>query len=304
VKYLFWIVHISIIGLSVCAASCTSDTGIKMVKVKGHLMRAQTAGMSHGNAGQPTVVFEAGAGESFATWNSVVPAVAEFARTIAYERSGNGESEWDGQQPTSKHVAENLHLLLQQLGAAPPYVLVGHSLGGWYIRMYTGFYPEEVAGLVYVDGGLLPSEKDLLALYKALGAPAEDLTVHTERYRKNVADIIAQASPGASRAELQVSDPCGVDVQALPYEVPIAALMAAKIESSKQEWYRFFPCEPEECRARELSVTMGWFSRLGLTVPDGTFIVDRKSGHYIQNDNPELVISAIRRVVSSARKRR
>lgn len=303
-KHRHWIVRIPIFVFCVFAASCTKGPSIKMVEAKGHRLRVQTAGMHHTTANQPTVIFEAGAGDSLETWSLVVPAVAEFTHTIAYERSGNGESEWDGQQPTPQHVADNLHALLEQIGARPPYVLVGHSLGGWYNRMYAGLYPQEIAGLIYVDGGLLPSEEDLLELYKALGATTEDLETHAEKYRKTVADFNAQASPAAYRAELQVAvDPYGVDVQALPRKVPIVALMAAKLDPGRQEWYRLFPCEPEDCHALALSVNMRWMSRLALTVPDGTFIVDRKSGHHIQNDDPELVIAAIRRVVSSTKKR-
>jgi len=73
-----------------------------MVEVNGHRMRVETVGAKHSSRNQPAVVFEAGGATSLETWRKVFPAVAEFASVIAYDRSGLGESDWDGQRPTLK----------------------------------------------------------------------------------------------------------------------------------------------------------------------------------------------------------
>ena len=112
--------------------------GLRNVEVDGHRMRVRTTGIENAEPGAPIVVFEAGAGGGLATWGSVVEDVANFAPVVAYDRAGLRRSEWDGQLPTPRHVAENLHALLEQVGAQPPYVLVGHSPGGRYIWMFTG----------------------------------------------------------------------------------------------------------------------------------------------------------------------
>ena len=71
-----------------------------------------------------------------------------------------------------------------------------------------------------------------------------------------------------------------------------------------EEWYRqLYPCEPKECRFRELSVKINWASRLALAA-EGTLIVDTQSSHFIQEDSPDLVIFAIRKVLSSVSRSR
>lgn len=90
---------------------------------------------------------------------------------MAYDRAGIGLSESDGQPPTPEHVAERLHAILDVLGADPPYVLVGHSLGGPYVRAFSGMFPAEIAGLVYVDPlDFTATLSDQLAPFEAIGA--------------------------------------------------------------------------------------------------------------------------------------
>jgi pimeloyl-ACP methyl ester carboxylesterase len=124
----------------------------RMVEVDGHHMRVQTSGLMTRETGTPVVVFEAGfMRDGISAWGSIVRGVAEFAPFVAYDRAGIGRSEPDGERPTPQHIAENLHALLGVLGVELPYVLVGHSLGGPLIRMYTALYPDEVAGLLDID---------------------------------------------------------------------------------------------------------------------------------------------------------
>jgi hypothetical protein len=78
----------------------------------------------------------------------------------------------------------------------------------------------------------------------------------------------------------------------------------AKMVPEAEEWYgELYPCEPTECRAHELSVKIGWSSRMALTAGEGMLIVDTESTHFIQDDNPDLVIFAIHRVLSSIGRR-
>ena len=166
---------LSVFVICVCATSSLAQAqDTRMVEVDGHQMHVMTIGLENDQSGSPVVVFEAGLGLRLATWGSVVSDVADFAPVVAYDRAGVGQSEPDGEQPTPRHVAENLHALLEQVGAEPPYVLVGHSLGGLLIRMFVGMYPEDVAGLVYVDPTMITTEEDQRALEEALGISRED----------------------------------------------------------------------------------------------------------------------------------
>jgi pimeloyl-ACP methyl ester carboxylesterase len=122
----------------------------QMVDVGGYQMHIHCRG-PEGNDGGPTVVLDTGLGEPSLSWGSVPEQIAEFARVCTYDRAGLG---WSERSPTSRlpiHIVEELHTLLTRAQVKPPYVLVGHSNGGLYAYLYADEYPGEVAGLVLVD---------------------------------------------------------------------------------------------------------------------------------------------------------
>ena len=103
----------------------------KLVNVEGHKLSYKVAG-----AGSPTVVLEYGLGGSSGDWDSVFPAVAHFTRVVSYDRAGYGKSEPGPAPRSQEQLAKELHTLLHNAGIMPPYVLVGHSLGGANIRAF------------------------------------------------------------------------------------------------------------------------------------------------------------------------
>lgn len=92
--------------------------------------------------GTPTVVLDSGLGESFITWRKVQPKISEFTRVCSYDRAGLGYSDSSPHARTGKDIAEELHALLQHVGLAGPIILVGHSAGGYNVRVYTSLYPD------------------------------------------------------------------------------------------------------------------------------------------------------------------
>ena len=101
--------------------------------------------------GAPAVVFESGLGLSGYSWVFVQREVAKFTRACWYDRAGYAWSDAGPYPRDSVAVSHDLHRLLQAAGVAGPYVLVGHSLGGFHVRVYNRLYPAEVAGVVFVD---------------------------------------------------------------------------------------------------------------------------------------------------------
>ena len=101
--------------------------------------------------GRPVVVFESGLGAGLTAWDQVFPKVAAFTTAFVYSRPGYGSSEWSNTPRTGAVVVEELRATLRKRGLAPPYLLVGHSLGGLYLQLFARLHPDEVAGLVLVD---------------------------------------------------------------------------------------------------------------------------------------------------------
>lgn len=101
--------------------------------------------------GSPTVILEALSGGFSSYWAWVQPEVAKQVRVCAYDRAGFGWSENDPQPESPQRTAQNLHTLLTNANIAGPFVMVGHSKGGIYVREYAALYPQEVVGIVLLD---------------------------------------------------------------------------------------------------------------------------------------------------------
>jgi pimeloyl-ACP methyl ester carboxylesterase len=101
----------------------------------------------------PIVILEAGVGDFSFDWSLVQPEVAKFARVYSYDRAGYAWSEMGPKPHTMHQDVYNLHTLLQKANVPAPYILVGASHGALLVRIFAELYPEEVAGIVLVDGG-------------------------------------------------------------------------------------------------------------------------------------------------------
>jgi pimeloyl-ACP methyl ester carboxylesterase len=119
----------------------------QLIDVGGHRLHLQCVG-----SGTPVVVLESGLGEPAASWGWISAAVASDTTVCAYDRAGRGWSEPASGLQDGIAVATDLHTLLNRGHVAGPFVLVGHSSGAQYVRIFAGRYPEAVAGMVLLDG--------------------------------------------------------------------------------------------------------------------------------------------------------
>jgi pimeloyl-ACP methyl ester carboxylesterase len=101
--------------------------------------------------GSPTVVFNAGPGDMWVTWEQVMSEVAKFTRVCAYDRAGVGSSSPGPKPRTSQQMADEFALLLEKGNIPGPYVLVSHSTSNWIDRLYTAQHRDQVAALVFVS---------------------------------------------------------------------------------------------------------------------------------------------------------
>lgn len=235
-------------------------------------------------SGSPAVVFESGLGDSSDSWNPVIREVAAWTRVVAYDRAGLGESPPARAPRTARQIALELHQALGKAEIAPPYVLVGHSAGGFYVRVFANLYPDEVAALVLVD----PTPEDFFQKVAAVQAPGEHekLAEQMERY-------VAEASPGR-KAEWEQLDGLSAEARSapLPAGLPVTLLTGMKLEPGRNN---------PRVQALWLELHRQWMAQGAAQAGTAEHIVTRKSGHYIHHDEPELVVEAIRQAVERAR---
>ena len=247
--------------------------------------------------GRPTVILEAGYRNDADIWSTevshppaVLPGIAAFTRVCAYDRPGTlldaGHRSRSDPVPmprTARDLVADLHALLRAAHVPGPYVLVGHSLGGMLVRLYASTYPRQVAGLVLVDA--------FSEAVKALLGP-----VHwpsTER-------LLNQPPPGLAHYR---------DLETLTWDASIAQMQAAKplrplplVVLCHGRPFQLPPTLPAGFSAaayeRAWRAAQNGLARLE---PGTPHIIATASGHYIQLQQPELVIRAVRQVVQKAR---
>jgi pimeloyl-ACP methyl ester carboxylesterase len=233
-------------------------------------------------SGGPTVVLEDGLTDSAATWSGVVPAIAAFAQVVSYDRPNTiaGASDPAPAPRTAADVVADLHVLLEAEAVPGPYVLVGHSVGGLFVRLFASNYPDEVAGLVLVDASHEEQDVRRQALVSAELFAAEQQAVQGSNSEGIDLDAsFAQVREARAAAPLR--------------PMPLVVLSAGQADPA------FFPAGwPMDAEARlhdELQTDLA-----GL-VPGGRHVVAEQSRHYVQQSQPDLVVAAIRAVVAAVR---
>jgi pimeloyl-ACP methyl ester carboxylesterase len=133
--------------LTLLAAAALSDTVSPELVQVGNL-RVETKVEGTGN---PPVILESGFTGGLFLWGPVQSQIAKETLTLSYERAGLGRSDLGPEPRSAEQIARELHALLAAKAISPPYILVGHSAGGLYVRVFARMYPKAIAGLVLVD---------------------------------------------------------------------------------------------------------------------------------------------------------
>jgi pimeloyl-ACP methyl ester carboxylesterase len=139
------------VGLIISVIACSGAEAkavTQLVDIGGYRLSVTCRGETSG----PTVIIEAGRGNTAGDWQDVEPDVAKFVRICSYDRAGLGASDARPGTATGDEVARELHAALANLDIEPPYVIAAHSIGVLYARLFVEQFPDDVAGLVLVDG--------------------------------------------------------------------------------------------------------------------------------------------------------
>ena len=226
--------------------------------------------------GTPTVVLEAGSGTDSATWSAVIDELASTTRACAYDRAGRGRSD-PTERHTLSHAVAELRALLATAGESPPYVMVGHSLGGAYVRVFAAENRDDVAAVVLVDTFDPDLQED--RIHPLLGPLRAEYEATLNGLRDHVSRVDSLNWP-ESEAQLRASS-----LEGLPIEVVVAP--------------RY---EPRLSEAQNAEITAAWRAAYESLSPGSVrHTIAWGAGHIVQVDRPDLVIEATRRLVALVR---
>jgi pimeloyl-ACP methyl ester carboxylesterase len=275
----------------------------RLVEVGGHKMHLDCEGQ-----GTPTVVLESGLWDDSIVWHNVQPEIAKLTQVCSYDRAGLGYSDpRPDQVPDSRNIARHLHLLLANARVSPPYVLVGHALGGMHIRVYQNLYPSDVVGMVLVDSGHPDQENRL---------PPEMNKIQSDLYLKSKlwGLLVPLGIP-------RLLGECGVTVECRwqtvkAREAEVQAIPASAAEARHAGSLDSMPLvvvsrDPEKGAAPGLippdvsrRVEQQWAEmqeELVRLSTNGSHVVAIGGTHDVQIDRGDVVIAAIRKVFDAAR---
>lgn len=262
--------------------------------------------------GSPTVVLESGldiAGSE--AWNTVQPLIAEETRVCSYDRAGILWSEARSEPRDANRIAEELHALLTAAMVAPPYVMVGHSLGGLLVRVYEGRYPEDVAGVVLVDSSHPEQFERYPPLVQRMMARVDSVRpsrlatrfMMDSGLRRLRADpptdalqaYIWRSLPDGYYGELAARDTMSAEAAEVTSfgELPLMVLTAGKVAP--------MPGAPDSIPAALYRTWLALQDELATLSSNSVHKIIEGSTHYIQVDAPYAVVQAVGEVVAAVR---
>jgi pimeloyl-ACP methyl ester carboxylesterase len=220
--------------------------------------------------GTRTVILESGLGDTLDVWKTVQPLIAAgCARTVSYNRAGYLGSDNSNAPRDSETIVAELREELQRQNIKPPYILVGHSLGGLYMQYFARNYPQEVSGLVLVDS---THWEQHLAMGNQANTPYNSRTA------------VTLFMPWIMRREINDSVDAGKQVHASPAATNIPTIVLSSTRGPTGE-------TPS---ARALAARLQ--DEIAADFPDSDHVRVDDSGHYIQRDHPEVVVEAARKL--------
>lgn len=216
--------------------------------------------------GKPTVIMDAGYGDFSKVWDSLIGDISTLSNVLIYDRAGLGKSEKSSNPRTSREMIKELKELLNETKIKPPYILVGHSFGGVNMRMFATEYQNEVCGLVLVDS--TPEdyrERFLPTMSKDFQQAYNKQFVYEGNY-----DEFMESLKQLKETRLKLN-------------IPLIVLSAGKKAHYSKESQELW----NEMQREILEISS-----------NGELVIAENSAHYIQNDEPEVVVSAIKKLIN------
>ncbi|WP_159064970.1 alpha/beta fold hydrolase [Thaumasiovibrio subtropicus] len=233
--------------------------------------------------GDVVVFFEAGAVSGMAGWNAVWNQLPSDITAVRYSRVGEGSSDRCDGQRQAKHYVSDAKQLLNLLNIHQPVIYVSHSLGGIIARQFAVTHPERVSAMLMLDPA---NERDveIVTQIDPVNGPKEIAETKRRDYALAATqwcfvDMIWEKQPSFSFPEIQ--------------DIPITLIATIKVPSSPQNLF-----ETAEGRKLWGQFQQDWVE----SFPRGKAVLTQKSGHFIQDDEPQLVINELIELLAAIKK--
>jgi pimeloyl-ACP methyl ester carboxylesterase len=297
-----WLLFFCLLHSAFCIPASAQPVG-KLVDIGGRKLHIVCMG-----SGSPTVVMESGAAEGFYSWWLVQQKLRDEVRTCSYDRAGFGWSDPTPSRSVSGY-ADDLHALLAAAGEKPPFILVGHSLGGSFVQRYYWKYPNDVAAIIAVDpanneASFPPFDayREVAAKYRAKRTKEMEEWRATDKWPKQSFPsqlprdlrerlIAASASRNWWEARFAEGSLPDLTVAMTPEQrrvgVPLVVIIATKSDKPPDWSDETFAQYRQRARAMDEEIVSR--SKEGK-------LVEAPTSHSVQLDDPGLVANEIRRI--------
>ena len=301
----------------------------RLIDVGGFRLHLHCSG-----SGRPAVVMDSALAGSSISWSLIQPDVSRLTRACSYDRAGFGWSDAGPMPRTAGRVADELRVLLDRGGVAPPFVLVGHSFGGLVMRIFAARYRSDVSGLVLVDPAhpedwVTPAPKEQIKIDRGIKLCRSGATAARVGAARLVSGLVTFGLFGVARGLATVVSRGGLSREDEGVLAPYWKLPPETRRPLRQFWTqeKFFAALGSQIAsistsaAETLAAAAGGYGDLPLVTISSTdpgdyrlrqqealarlsdrgrHVVASKSGHWIPLDQPQVVIEAIREVLADA----
>jgi len=280
--------------------------------------------LSCAGSGSPTVILDSGAGAPGYSWTDIQARLAPLTQVCWFDRPGEGWSDPGPFPRTSEAIARDLHAALGRARVSPPYVYAGHSFGGLDARVYNGLYPQDIAGMVLIDAAHEdePRRAPKFMLGHSLPRPLWRPLHYLARasYRVGLIRLI-KGSPSLPQGR----QPTESEISAALMQQPKAVATLADFVTNPEDYAEaarargmgdkplivltagrpYAPSGNAETDREAAAYQQAWIHeiqpKLVRLSTRGKQLVVTNSGHGIPEQAPDVVVNAIREVVTEAR---
>jgi pimeloyl-ACP methyl ester carboxylesterase len=302
----------------------------RLIDIGGHRLHLLESGPQNNG---PTVLLEAGLMSTILSWSNLQRELSKSHHVVSIDRAGLGWSDLGPMPRTSDRIVNELHLLLQRAGVPPPYILVGHSFGGLTMPLFASRFPNEVAGMVLVDpvapaewnppsshdlrqtriGAVICRRAALLSRFGLIRFVAFLLTTPAKNVAARLVRLISRGSPAdsgtvsspwfsalppeerAMAAIFWVQEKFALTIASQLENLPANAARLARLDSlcDKPVVILSARTAPEHRRKEHAA--------MAARLPQGEHVLAERSNHWVMQEQLELVLGAIEKVLEKSR---